>query len=61
MATKNADPLKVEALSQAIAYHRSFDNGAAVASVHRGKIPEGPKPDCIVATAKVFHAFLSGK
>jgi hypothetical protein len=61
MATKQIDALKVEALNQAIAYHRSFDNGMATALAHKGKPIEGPKPGCVVETAKVFHTFLSGK
>lgn len=60
-AMNKDDILRGQALSLAIDYHRTFENGAAVAAVQRGKTPESAKPDCVVATAKVFHAFLNGK
>lgn len=60
MAKKERDPMKIEALAQAIAYHRCFDNGMATALAQARKTVEGPKPDCVVATAKVFHSFLVG-
>lgn len=55
------DIIRGQALSLAIDYHRTFENGAAVASLQKGRTPESAKPDCVVGTAKVFHAFLSGK
>jgi hypothetical protein len=55
------DIIKNAALSLAIDYHKMFDNGASVAAIQKSQVPAPAKPDSVVASAKVFLAFLRSK